>query len=220
MKKHIRLFCIIIFICTSFTGIAYAAVKYTTIKVQVNPKMIYINGDKTNLENFVYGNIIYVPLDKIATYFYKNVDTEDNKIYIYDKDEKIGNNYTHCDSLKSMFSTNVKNEILYLEFHLKNLKNKPITITIENPCVDFSFYDENEKIVYQYSKEFGDFTPSIQDKKINGSKKYTIKYNSSLIDKELKSNQLYKVVFSITFEIKSEKKTYTISEEAYFQLTE
>ena len=219
MKKRIRLFCIIIFICTSFTGIAYAATKYTTIQVQVNPSKIYINGENTDLENFLYDNKIYVPLDKTVTYFNKKVDIEDNKISIFDKDEKTGDNYTHCDSLKSMFSTNVINGTLYLEFQLKNVKGKAITISLENPYVDYSFYDENERLVYQYSKEFGDYAPSIQDKTIKSSKKYTINYNSNLTDKGLKTDQLYKVVFSTTFEIKSEKKTYTINEEAYFQLT-
>lgn len=200
------------------TGISYAS-DTINIKVLFNHMNIMLNGEKADMDNFVYNDTTYVPLRKTAELFDKEIMWYDktNTINIIDNKTTADDFYPKCDNIKTALITNVNENILNLEFQMKNTTSKDITITLHYPYFDFIIYDENESEIYKYSKEYGDSTALIKDEKILSGKGFSTNCKINLCENEFIMNKIYKVVFFTSFEIKSEKKKYKLYEEAYFR---
>ncbi|KAB3534764.1 hypothetical protein F8154_07840 [Alkaliphilus pronyensis] len=219
MNRNLKLSILLIFIVSViFTGIAYAS---DTLNIQVlfNYMNITINGEKVNMDNFVYNDTTYVPLRKVAELFDKEVMWYDKTktINIMDKKIKVDGFYTKCDNIKTALITNANENILRLEFQLKNTASEDITITLHYPYFDFIIYDENECEIYKYSNEYGDSATLIRNEKIRSGKEFTTNCKIDLNHKEFIGDKIYKVVFFASFEMKSENKKYKLYEEAYFR---
>ncbi len=220
MRKNLKLsILLVLLICITFTGIAYASDSFN-IQVLFNCMNIMIKGEKVDIDNFVYNNTTYVPLRKTAELFDKVIiwDNKTNTINITDKKNKIDGFFTECDNMRTALITNVNDNILELEFQMKNITHEDITITLHYPFFDFIIYDENEFEIYKHSEEYGISIALIKDEKINSGKKFAVNNNLDLTDKKLIPGETYKVVFFTSFEMKSEKKRYKLCEEAYFRI--
>jgi len=206
-------------ICVTFTSITYAS-GVSNIQVLFNCMKIMFNGEKVDIDNFVYNNTTYVPLKKTAELFDKVIiwDSKTNTINITDKKNKVDGFYTECDNIRTALITNVNGNILELEFQQKNITREDITITLHYPFFDYIIYDENESEIYKYSTEYGISAAVIKDKKIYNGKKFVIKNIVDLKEKNLIPGETYKVVFFASCEMKSEKKRYKLCEEAYFRI--
>lgn len=216
MKLSILL---VLLICITFTGIAYASDTFN-IQVLFNCMNIMIKGEKVDIDNLVYNDTTYVPLRKVAELFNKEIIWYDktNTINIMDKKIKVDGFYMECDNMKTALVTNVNDNILELEFQLKNTAGEDITITLHYPYFDYIIYDENEAEIYKHSTEYGDSATLIRDEKISSGKEFAVNNNIDLIDKKLIPGETYKVVFFTSFEMKSEKKRYKLCEDAYFRI--
>lgn len=210
---------LVLLICITFTGIAYASDTFN-IQVLFNCMNIMIKGEKVDIDNLVYNDTTYVPLRKVAELFNKEIIWYDktNTINIMDKKIKVDGFYMECDNMKTALVTNVNDNILELEFQLKNTAGEDITITLHYPYFDYIIYDENEAEIYKHSTEYGDSATLIRDEKISSGKEFAVNNNIDLIDKKLIPGETYKVVFFTSFEMKSEKKRYKLCEDAYFRI--
>lgn len=219
MCKSLRFLTITFLICFAFTGITYAS-DFSNIKVLFNYMSIMFNEKKVDVDNFVYNNTTYVPLRKVAELFDKEIIWLDKTktINIKDKNIKVDGFFTECDNIKTAFITNKNDNILELEFQLKNTAGEDITITLHYPYFDYIIYDENEAEIYKHSTEYGDSATLIRDEKISSGKEFAVNNNIDLIDKKLIPGETYKVVFFTSFEMKSEKKRYKLCEDAYFRI--
>jgi hypothetical protein len=219
MRNSLKFLIIVFLISFTFTGIAYASTSLN-IKVLFNSMNIMMNGDKVNIDNFVYNNTTYVPIRKVTELFDKEIEWHDktNTINIKDKNIKVDGFYTECDNIKPAFIANINNNILELEFLLKNITNEDITTTLHYPYFDFIIYDKNESEIYKHSKEYSVSITLIKDEKIQSGKEFTTNCTVDLTGKNLLLGETYKVVFYTSFEIKSEKKKYKLSESAYFRI--
>lgn len=220
MRKNLKLsILLVLLICITFTGIAYASDTFN-IQVLFNCMNIMIKGEKVDIDNLVYNDTTYVPLRKVAELFNKEIIWYDktNTINIMDKKIKVDGFYMECDNMKTALVTNVNDNILELEFQLKNTAGEDITITLHYPYFDYIIYDENEAEIYKHSTEYGDSATLIRDEKISSGKEFAVNNNIDLIDKKLIPGETYKVVFFTSFEMKSEKKRYKLCEDAYFRI--
>ena len=206
-------------ICITFTGITYAS-NALNIQVLFNCMNIKINGDKVNLNNFVYNNITYVPLGKVGELFNKEVlwNGKTKTVSIIDKNIKTDGFYTESDKIKTAIITSNNGNTLELEFQLKNMSGEDITVTLHYPYFDIIIYNENGTEIYKYSKENSDYITLIRDEKIGSGKKYITNSSINLTDKNLLSSETYKVVFYSSFEVKSENRKYKLCEKAYFRI--
>jgi len=220
MRKSLKILTIALLISFLFTSIAYAS-DLSNIKVLFNHMNIMFEGEKVDIDNFVYNNTTYVPLKKVAKLFDKEIIWYDKTktIDIRDKNIKVDGFYTECDVIETAFIANKNDNVLELEFQLKNVTNEDITVTLDYMYFDIIIYDENESEIYKYSKEYNFYPTVIRDEKIQSGQKFTVNNNLDLIDQKLLSGETYKVVFFTSFEMKSENKKYKLSEKAYFKMT-
>ena len=177
------------------------------------------NNNKLDIDTLTYNNLTYVPLRKFAELFNKEItwDGKTNTINITERKIKEDGFYTKSDNIKTALIADVGDEILEMEFQLKNITGKDITITLHYPFFDFIIYDENEAELYRYSKEYGTSATLIKDEKIYSGKKIAINENLDLTEQKLNPGEVYKVVFFVSFELKSENERYKLYEEAYFR---
>ncbi|QUI20996.1 hypothetical protein HZI73_01205 [Vallitalea pronyensis] len=221
MKKNRRMIIAVLLICITYSGITFAY-SNTNIEVLFNYINIKINGEKVDLDNFIYENTTYVPLRKVSELLNKDVIWNDvtKTANIVENSNSSKAYYTEYDGFRNALITHINNNELDLEFIIKNITQEDITITLKYPYFDFAIYDENESEIYRHSKAYPIYATVIKDEKINSGDNFVVKEKIDLTDLNLVSCKIYKVVFDTDVEIKANKRYYKLREDAYFKIPE
>lgn len=186
------------------------------IQVMLNSLNILYNGEKTDLDHFVYNNTAYVPLRKAAELFGKEVTWDQATRTVNISDKKTDGSYAESDAVSTALIANAAGNTIDLEFQVRNNAGKDITITLYYPFYDFAVYDESGNEVYRHSEEYPFSILPIVDETINSGGKFTVNEKLDLSARDFAPGETYRVDFFVSFEMDSEM--HKLSESAYFKI--
>jgi len=204
-----------VMLCFLALGAAHAFGN-SNIQVLLNSLNILYNGEKTDLDHFMYNNTTYVPLRKAAELFGKEVTWDQATKTINISDKKTDGISMESNALSTALIADVDGNALDLEFQLRNNTSEDITITLYYPYFDFAIYDEAGNEVYRYSEEYPVSIALIKDETISGGGKFTVNERLDLSAKDFVPGETYRVDFQVSFEMDSERQM--LCEDAYFKI--
>jgi len=188
----------------------------SSIQVMINSLNILYNGEKTDIDHFMYRNTTYVPLRKVAELFGKEVTWDQATKTVNITDKKADGFSVGSDAVSAALIADIDGGTLDLEFQLRNVADEDVTITLYYPFYDYAVYDEAGNEVYRHSEEYPFSILPIVDQVISSGEKFTVNEKLDLSARDFVPGETYRVDFVISFEMDSEM--HKLSESGYFKI--